>query len=133
MLEATIARYRTAFSGLPRDVWLLAIVLLVNRVGTMAVPFMTLYLTSERGMTEGAAGQMISVYGVGAVAGAWLGSRLTQSFGAVRVQAASLLLSVPAFLVIPAWRSTPLSPCRCSFSALSPKRCGRPTPRPSRK
>lgn len=107
MLEATLARYRAAFSGLPRDVWLLAIVLLVNRVGTMALPFMTLYLTSERGMTEGAAGQMIGVYGIGAVAGAWLGGRLTQSFGAVRVQAASLLLSAPAFLAIPAWRSSP--------------------------
>ncbi len=105
MLQATLARYRAAFSGLPRDVYLLALVLLVNRVGTMAVPFMTLYLTSERGMTEGAAGRMISVYGVGAVVGAVLGGRLTQSCGPVRVQATSLFFSVPGFLVIPLCRS----------------------------
>jgi len=105
MLQATLARYRAAYSGLPRDVWLLSLVFFVNRCGTMAVPFMTLYLTSERHMSEGAAGQMIGLYGLGAVAGAFLGGRLTQALGAVRVQAASLLLSAPGFLIVPLWKS----------------------------
>lgn len=105
MLQATLARYRAAYSGLPRDVWLLSLVFFVNRCGTMAVPFMTLYLTSERGMNEAAAGRMIGLYGMGAVVGALIGGRLTQAFGAVRVQAASLLLSVPGFIIVPLWQS----------------------------
>lgn len=37
--------YVRAFSGLPGEVWILAFATLVNRAGTMVLPFLTLYLT----------------------------------------------------------------------------------------
>ncbi len=30
---------------LPRPIWLIAVAVLINRVGTMALPFLVLYLT----------------------------------------------------------------------------------------
>ncbi len=96
-----IARvYRDAFAGLPRDVWLLAFVALVNRTGTMVLPFITLYLTGERGFSVKDAGQIVGLYGIGAVAGSYLGGRLSDRIGAVRTQQASLALGGIGLLVL---------------------------------
>jgi predicted MFS family arabinose efflux permease len=62
--------YRQLFSGLPRDVWLLSLVTFVHRSGTMVLPFLTLYLTSERVFSVREAGGVLSLYGVGAIGGA---------------------------------------------------------------
>src|SRR5688572_1006111 len=117
MIHLTLRHYRAAYAGLPREVWVLAGVLLVNRVGTMVMPFMALYLTSQLGMTAGAAGRLISVYGLGAICGAYLGSRLAASYGALRVQTVCMLLSVPGFLILPLWKIWP--PIAATLFALS--------------
>jgi MFS family permease len=107
MFRAVLRRYRAAYAGLPREAWLLAVVLFVNRAGTMVIPFLTLYLTSERGMNEAAAGRMISVYGVGSIIGAYFSGRLCEAFGAVRLQTVCMLLSAPCYLLIGAWETWP--------------------------
>lgn len=104
MLRAIAQRYISAFEGLPREVWVLALVLLVNRSGAMVLAFLTLYLTSQTGMSEAAAGGMISLYGLGAVVGAYLGGRLVDRVGAVRLQTVCLALACPAYWMIPLWR-----------------------------
>jgi len=104
MLRAIAQRYVAAFEGLPREVWVLALVLLVNRSGAMVLAFLTLYLTSQIGLSEGAAGGMISLYGLGAVAGAYAGGKLVDRVGAVRLQTVCLALACPAYLTIPLWR-----------------------------
>ncbi|QDU87755.1 Multidrug resistance protein MdtH [Pirellulimonas nuda] len=101
MLAKTIHAYRVAFSGLPREVWLLTAVLLVSRCGTMVLPFLAVYLNQEQGYSEPAAGRMLAVYGAGAIFGSYFGGRLAQRVGALRVVAGSLLLSAPGFLAIP--------------------------------
>lgn len=105
MIASVVSRYRSAYAGLPVEIWLLAAVLFVNRCGSMVLPFFTLYLTSELHMSESSAGRMIGVYGIGAVLGAYLGGRLSESIGAVRVQTIGMLLAVPLFLIIPLWES----------------------------
>ena len=45
MVAKTFALYKQAYSGLSRSTWLLCLVMLVNRSGTMVIPFMTIYLT----------------------------------------------------------------------------------------
>ena len=47
--------YVRAFSGLPGEVWILAFATLVNRAGTMVLPFLTLYLTGQFGWSPAAA------------------------------------------------------------------------------
>lgn len=103
MFRIALRRYQSAYSGLPREVWMLAFALFVNRSGTMVLPFLTLYLTSELGLTEASAGRMLSVYGAGAILGAYLSGRLIALFGPIRVQLLCLSLCVPAFLAIPLW------------------------------
>ena len=43
-LEPVLATYRAAFSGLPREIWLLSFTCFVNRAGMMVLPFLTLFL-----------------------------------------------------------------------------------------
>ena len=46
---------------------------LVNRAGTMVLPFLTLYLAGQFGWSPAAAGRMLALYGAGAIGGAFLG------------------------------------------------------------
>ena len=107
MLHAFLTRYRAAYAGLPREVWLLSLVLFVNRAGTMVMPFLTLYLTSQRGMSEAAAGRMLSLYGVGGICGAYLGGRLCERIGAMRLQTIGLFLAAPCYFLVGQWQSWP--------------------------
>ena len=45
-----------SLKGLPRGVWVLSGATLINRVGTMVLPFLVLYLTDELGFTAPRAG-----------------------------------------------------------------------------
>jgi predicted MFS family arabinose efflux permease len=82
--------YRNAFGGLEPATWWLSLVMLVNRSGTMVVPFMTLYLTQKRHFTIGQAGWVMSIFGIGAVCGAFIGGKLTDRIGFHRIQLATL-------------------------------------------
>jgi len=106
MLKTIIAAYREAFSGLPRSIWTLAAVTLVNRAGTMVLPFLVLYLTTDREFSTRGAGALLAVYGLGAMAGAYLGGWLTDRIGAIRVQGGSLLLTGVVFLLLSAAEAT---------------------------
>ena len=43
-MKKLITLYKDSFSGLSRDIWLLTLVTLINRSGTMVVPFIAVYL-----------------------------------------------------------------------------------------
>ncbi len=107
MLHAILARYRASYAGLPREAWLLSLAIFINRCGTMVMPFLTIYLTSRLGMTEAAAGRLISVYGVGSICGAYLSGRWCERIGPVRIQIACFFLAAPGYLLIGAWDSWP--------------------------
>lgn len=83
--------YRDAFSGLPRAVWLLVLTGFINRCGTMVLPFLALYLTARRGFSAAGAGALLSLFGVGAVAGSLTGGWLCDRIDPNRVQVASLV------------------------------------------
>jgi predicted MFS family arabinose efflux permease len=100
MLRAVVLAYRDAFAGLPAGAWGLALVCFVHRSGTMVLPFLALYLTSQRAFTPTAAGIVLSLYGAGAGIGAFFGGMLTDRWGAHRVQVGSLALAGVGFLVL---------------------------------
>jgi len=87
--------------GLPRPVWVLFTAILVNRAGTMVLPFMVLYLTRSLGLTPGRAALALAAYGVGAVLTAPVAGRLADRVGARRVIVASLFASAALLLVFP--------------------------------
>ena len=86
--------------GLPRGMWVLFFATLVNRAGTMALPFLVLYLT-RLGYPAGRAGLMLTVYGVSALVTAPLAGRLADRFGSLPVMKASLVSSGVVLLAFP--------------------------------
>jgi MFS family permease len=66
-LPALRATLRETLGGLPRAYWALWVGLLVNRVGSFVVPFLSLYLTQQRGLSVTAAGGVVSLWGLGAI------------------------------------------------------------------
>lgn len=116
MITTTITTYRNAFSGLSKSTWLLSLIMLINRSGTMVVPFMTLYLTSpEMGYSIGQAGIVFGLFGAGAFSGAWLGGRLTDKIGFYPVQLITLLGGGILFMVLGQMNTYPLI---CTFTFL---------------
>jgi len=105
MIRSLRDLYRSAFAGLPGPVWALAAVTLVNRAGTMVLPFLMLYLTTQRGYSATEAGLALSLYGVGAVGGSVLGGRAADRIGSIRTQGLSLVLTAATFFVLGGLRS----------------------------
>lgn len=99
MFQATVNLYKNAYKGLPRSIWWLSAVMLVNRAGTMVIPFLTLYLTGK-GFTLAQAGYALAAFGIGAIAGGYIGGRLTDRFGFQPVQLVSLFCNGLMFFVL---------------------------------
>lgn len=115
MLTATAKTYRNAYSGLSKQTWLLSLIMLINRSGTMVVPFMTLYLTSQLGYSIGEAGIVFGLFGAGAFSGAWLGGRLTDKIGFYPVQLFTLIGGGLLFFALGQMKTLPLI---CTFTFL---------------
>ena len=91
MLARTFRSYKTAYQGLSTETWWLSFVMLINRSGTMVVPFMTIYLTSsEMNYTISQAGIVMGLFGLGAIAGAHISGKLTDKFGFYPIQIITL-------------------------------------------
>lgn len=86
---------------LPRRLWVLAAATLINRMGTMALPFLPLYLTRGMGFTAGQAGGVLALYGAVAFGVSPLAGRLCDRLGTSRVMRASLALSGLTMIVFP--------------------------------
>jgi MFS family permease len=93
MIKSLLAIYKDAYRGLPRMVWLLSIVSLIHRAGTMVVPFLILYLTQEFEYSVIDAGSFLAVYGVGAMVGSYWGGWLCDQFSSKWAQIGCLLLA----------------------------------------
>ncbi len=87
--------------GLPREVWVLSAATFINRAGTMALPFLALYLMKQMGLGVAQAGQGFVVYGLGAMVAAPLGGWLADRLGPLTVMRTSLLLSGLLMLGLP--------------------------------
>ncbi len=82
--------YRNVYRGLSPSVWLLSGIMLINRCGTMVLPYLTLYMTQQLRFTVQQTGIVMALFGSGAVIGAYMGGRLTDRFGFAPVQLYSL-------------------------------------------
>jgi MFS family permease len=71
--------------GLPHDMWALFFTSLINRSGTMVIPFLALYLTKKIGVSPTEAGTALLVYGAAAFIAAPLTGKLSDKLGALKV------------------------------------------------
>jgi len=99
-VNAFFRSYISAFKGLSVESWMLSLVMLLNRIGSMVIPFLTVYLISVLHFKTDEAGLVMSCFGLGSLTGSILGGWLTDKFGNFWVQFLSLLLTVPIFILL---------------------------------
>ncbi|MEE9407095.1 MAG: MFS transporter [Polaribacter sp.] len=83
--------YIKSFSGLSREVWWLSLITLINRAGTMVIPFLSIYLSDSLSFSLSDVGWIMSFFGIGSVFGTWLGGKLTDKIGYYKVMLFSLI------------------------------------------
>ena len=81
-ISKTLQLYKDSYSGHPREIWNLVIVTLINRMGTMVLPFLSVYFTTELCFTMFEAGLLAGAFGVGSFVGTWIGGKLMDRFNA---------------------------------------------------
>ncbi len=109
MLSPTIQQYKQAYSGLSKQTWLLSWIMLVNRSGTMVIPFLSIYLTSPKmGYSLSQAGFVFGLFGAGAFTGAYIGGRLTDKIGFHKIQLFTLTGGGLLFMLLGQMKSYPL-------------------------
>lgn len=99
-MNKILKHYKEAYSGLPREAWLLASVVLINRSGSMVLFFMSLYFTKKLGFEVSTAGKLVSMYGLGSLIGSYIGGLLSDMIGPKRVQLLSLFFSGVGYIFL---------------------------------
>jgi predicted MFS family arabinose efflux permease len=88
--------------------------MLINRSGTMVIPFMTMYCTQSLHFSITQAGFVMGLFGFGAIIGAMIGGRITDRWGFYPQQVASLMLGGIMFIVT-GYQHTYISLCISTF------------------
>ncbi|SES87570.1 MDR family MFS transporter [Nonomuraea wenchangensis] len=91
---------RAQVGGLPRPFWALWGGTLVNRLGTMVMPFTGVYLTQSRGLSVTAAGLVMGVFGVGSLLSQPLAGMLTDRIGRRATLSGGMLATGAAMLAL---------------------------------
>lgn len=92
--------YLNNFKGLSKEIWLLSLVTFINRAGAMVIPFLSLYLESDKGFTLPQIGIIMTCFGMGSFIGTWIGGKLTDKIGFYKVIIASLFLGGIGFIAL---------------------------------
>ncbi len=92
--------YGQAYKGLSRETWFLSLVILINRSGTMVIPFMTMYATQRLHFSITQAGIIMALFGCGAVVGSYLGGKLSDVVGFYNIQLFGLFSGGLMFIIL---------------------------------
>jgi MFS family permease len=93
-------RLKSLTEGLPPLYWVLWIGTLINRLGGFVVPFLTLYLSGERGVSVSQAALMVSLFGAGSFIAQLTGGELTDRLGRRPVMLTSFLVTPLAMVTL---------------------------------
>lgn len=92
--------------GMPREFWWLWVGSLVNRMGTFVVPFLALYVTRGRGLSEATAGAVLLAWGVALLPAQPLGGQLADRVGRIPTLLIATVGSAAAMVAL-GFASTP--------------------------
>jgi predicted MFS family arabinose efflux permease len=95
--QAGIERFK---AGLPDGFWFLWLGTIVNRLGGFVLPFLSLYLTSQRGVPVARAGLIVALFGAGSFAAQLVGGDLADRLGRRPVLLMSLFGAAPLTLAL---------------------------------
>jgi len=91
--------------ALPAAFWYLWSGTLINRIGTFVLPFLTLFLTGQRGLTVARATSLVALYGGSQLAGNLWGGQLADRVGRRATLLLSLFGGAAVMLVTPLMRA----------------------------
>ena len=91
MLQRFFTHWLDSYRGIPRDIWILSFISLINRCGGLVIAFLALYLTQELHFDIRSAGYATMFFGLGSFVGSYIGGRATDRFGSFPVQFTSLV------------------------------------------
>lgn len=112
-------------AGLPRAVWVLVAGTLITRAGSFVVPFLTIYLHRERGLSLSAAGVALGAWGAGGMIASLSGGSLADRLGRKPVIAGSPILGGLAVVAL-LFTQAPLAVVAVAFCAGVVAEAGRP-------
>lgn len=92
-MKTIFQNYINNFKGLSPEVWWLSLITFVNRFGAMVIPFLSLYLNESLHFTKPMIGWVMTAYGLGSVAGSWLGGKLADKIGYYKTILYSLIFT----------------------------------------
>jgi len=101
-------RFKSLTEGLPPTYWLIWTGTLINRLGGFVIPFLTLYLTSQRQISVSQAALMVSFFGAGSFIAQLTGGELTDRLGRRPVMLTSFLVTPVAMVTLGLARAIPL-------------------------
>lgn len=93
MLQKLYSHWIDSYRGIPRVIWYISIVSLVNRCGAFVISFLSIYMTKQLGFPLKEAGYVMTCFGIGALSGAFVGGKLTDRWGYRPVQFWSLAIN----------------------------------------
>ncbi|MBT8259980.1 MAG: MFS transporter [Bacteroidia bacterium] len=99
-MKTLLNNYLNTFRGLSKEIWWLSLITLINRAGTMVVPFLSLYLTKSLDFSLSDVGWIMSAFGMGSLVGSWLGGKLTDLYGYYKIMVISLIGSGFLFIYL---------------------------------
>jgi MFS family permease len=94
------SRFANLTADLPSTYWFLWLGILINRFGSFVIPFLTLYLTSQRNISISEAALTVSLYGAGSFAAQLTGGELADRFGRRPVMLMSLFIAPVVMLML---------------------------------
>ena len=100
MLQKALQKYLANFKGFSREIWILTLITFINRAGTMVLPFLSKYLREDLHFNYEQVGWILFWFGVGSMAGSWLGGKLSDKIGFYKIMVFSLFTSGLAFFVL---------------------------------
>lgn len=100
LLRKTLRIYIDSYSGHPKEIWAIGIFTFINRLGTMVVPFLTVYLNTVKGFSLKEAGFLITAFGIGSLGGTFIGGKLSDKIGPNPVMTGSLFFSGICLIIL---------------------------------
>jgi MFS family permease len=91
--------FASLIEGLPPTYWLIWLGTLINRLGGFVIPFLTLYLTTQRSIPVSQAALMVSLFGAGSFIAQLTGGELTDRLGRRPVLLMSFFIT-PIFMIM---------------------------------
>lgn len=83
-------RYFENFKNFPKEIWILALITLVNRIGAIVVPFLSKYFKEELHLSYSQIGWIMVCFGIGSLFGTFFSGKFSDIFGPYKVMVFSL-------------------------------------------